>query len=72
MAYHHFKADDGSAIGSFETFHMTQKDARQCFGPEYDAGWYWWACFPGCMPDGEPSGPYATEQEAIDNAQENS
>lgn len=24
--------------------------------------------FPGCMPDGDPSGPFATEQEAIDDA----
>lgn len=26
----------------------------------YDPGWYWWACFPGCLPDGEPDGPYRT------------
>lgn len=32
-------------------------------------GWYWWACFPGCLPDGEPCGPFDTEQEAIDDAQ---
>ena len=28
-------------------------------------GWYWWACFPGCLPDGEPTGPFVTEAEAI-------
>ena len=33
-------------------------------------GWYWWSCFPGCLPDGEPNGPFATEAEAIANAQE--
>ncbi len=32
-------------------------------------GWYWQACFPGCLPDGEPSGPYATQAEAIADAQ---
>ena len=32
--------------------------------------WWWWACFPGCMPDGEPFGPFETEAEAIANAQE--
>jgi len=37
-------------------------------GKEVDPGWYWWACFPGCMPDGDPSGPFQTEQEAIDDA----
>ena len=34
------------------------------------AGWYWWSCFPGCLPNGDPSGPYATEQAAIDDAQD--
>ena len=34
------------------------------------AGWYWWPCFPGCMPDGDPVGPFATEAEAIADAQE--
>ena len=33
------------------------------------AGWYHWPCFPGCLPDGEPTGPYATEAEAIEAAQ---
>lgn len=34
------------------------------------AGWYWWPCFPGCLPDGEPMGPFETEAEAIANARE--
>lgn len=29
-------------------------------------GWYYWFCFPGCMPDSDPFGPYETEQEAED------
>jgi len=33
-------------------------------------GWYWWSCFPGCLPDGDPNGPFATEAEAIADAQE--
>ena len=32
------------------------------------AGWYWQACFPGCLPDGEPSGPFATEADALADA----
>lgn len=34
------------------------------------AGWYWWPCFPGCMPDSDASGPYATEDKAIEAARE--
>lgn len=53
---------DGMAgYGSFEVFWLFSND---------NEGWYWWACFPGCMPDGEASGPFATSQEAYDNAQE--
>jgi hypothetical protein len=33
-------------------------------------GWYWWACFPGCMPDSDPIGPFETEAEALADAQE--
>jgi len=33
-------------------------------------GWYWWACSPGCLPDGEPSGPFATEAEALEDARD--
>jgi len=31
-------------------------------------GWYWWPCEPGCLPDGEADGPYATEAEAREAA----
>lgn len=31
-------------------------------------GWFYWFCFPGCLPDGEPMGPFATEQEALADA----
>jgi hypothetical protein len=27
-------------------------------------GWYWWSCTPGCLPDGEPDGPYKTASAA--------
>lgn len=33
-------------------------------------GWYWWSCFPGCLPDDEATGPFATKEEAIADAQE--
>lgn len=34
------------------------------------AGWYWWSCMPGCMPDSEATGPFDSEDEAIVNARE--
>ena len=44
-----------------------------------EPGWYWWSCFPGsydpstdpcCLPDGDPSGPFASEADAIADAQD--
>lgn len=37
---------------------------KKCGGP----GWYWWACFPGCLPDSDPIGPFDTEGKALDDA----
>lgn len=77
MSYHQFKDEDGEEHGSFEVFYDDADDVGN--GPRnFDSngepvapGWYWWSCFPGCMPDGDPMGPFATKQEAIDDAQEN-
>lgn len=33
-------------------------------------GWFWWSCFPGCLPDGPPMGPFATKADALADAQE--
>jgi len=33
-------------------------------------GWYYWSCFPGCLPDGDPIGPFDTEEDALADARE--
>ena len=38
--------------------------------PGIEAGWYWWSCFPGCLPDSEPFGPFNSEAEALADAQD--
>ena len=35
-------------------------------------GWYWQACFQGCLLDGEPCGPFGSEAEALADAREGS
>ncbi len=32
------------------------------------AGWYWWSCSPGCLPDTDPVGPFDTEAIALADA----
>ncbi len=31
-------------------------------------GWFWQSCFPGCLPDSEPIGPFKTSHEALADA----
>jgi hypothetical protein len=55
-------------VGLYETFYV---GGNEC---DYDTfpspGWYWWTCLPGCLPDGEACGPFLTEQEARENAED--
>ena len=59
------RAEDPYALPVLETFYLDGTDDEGD-----DAGWYWQACFPGCLPDGDPVGPFATEDEALDDAWE--
>ena len=45
---------------------VLKEDGEECPG----TGWYWWSCFPGCLPDSEPLGPFETEAEALEDARE--
>lgn len=33
-------------------------------------GWYYWSCFPGCMPDSSPLGPYPSHRAALQAARD--
>lgn len=66
------------ALPDVEVFGVSQMEvnynlANLDHADEYtitEPGWYWWWCFPGCLPDSDPYGPFATEAEAIADAQE--
>ena len=66
------------SLPNVEVFHVSQLAVNYNLGnidhaDEHtivEAGWYWWACFPGCIPDGEPIGPFVTDEDAIADAQE--
>jgi hypothetical protein len=76
--YHQFHNEDGEAYGSFEVFWDDADvsehggDARNYDkdGEPVQPGWYWASGFPGCMWDGEPSGPFATSHAARYDADE--
>jgi hypothetical protein len=73
--YTRFFDEAGQKYGSFEVFYRdpdTAKDGdcwRDGDGELLPAGWYWWACFPGCTPDSDPHGPFDTQDEAEADAQ---
>ena len=72
------RESDPYALPDVEVFNVSQLEVNYNrenldHADEYtvtEAGWYWWSCFPGCLPDSDPYGPFATEQEAIADAQE--
>lgn len=74
MAFHRF-IDGSHTYGSFETFRITRQNrsswgdnGRWEDGTLIRCGFYWQACFPGCLPDGEPMGPFRSEAAAVRDA----
>ena len=72
--YHSFHAEETQEpFGSFEVFWHDGKGDYAMTDEDHKlrpAGWYWAAGFPGCLWDGDPSGPFATSRDAHDDADE--
>jgi|TARA_R110000751_G_scaffold301470_1_gene414081 hypothetical protein len=77
--YHQFHDTAAKPYGSFEVFwhdgnHMAEQDDDDMPLDEWRdaerAGWYWAAGFPGCLYDGDPSGPFAYSRQAHQDADE--
>ena len=71
------RESDPYALPDIEVFALSELEASYNRGNPFadeqamtEAGWYWWSCFPGCLPDGEPNGPFDTEAEAITDSQD--
>jgi hypothetical protein len=70
MSYHSFEGEGGK-YGSFEVFYAFKGDRIEEDGTECEAGWYWWSCFPGCLPESGVFGPFESEKLAYEDAQSN-
>lgn len=73
------RENDPYALPDVEVFYMDDSDCEECNTEDtavglterpYTPGWYYWYCFPGCLPDSDPIGPFDTEDEAIADAQD--
>ena len=57
-----------------EVFRADRKDVAEWnkgitrYDTPYRVGWYWWSCFPGCLPDSDPSGPFPSPTRACEDA----
>lgn len=65
------RENDPHALPNIEVFYF----ADECPHGDQDCacmepGWYWWVCFPGCLPDSEPEGPFDSEAAAMAAARE--
>jgi hypothetical protein len=54
-----------NALPDCEVFYIKGDEVEQS---DVAPGWYWWSCFPGCLPDCDPIGPFESESDAIADA----
>ena len=72
------REDEPYALPNVEVFYVDYfletvnnlSDKQQRRPGSESIGWYWWSCFPGCLPDDDAIGPFKTEQDAIDDARD--
>jgi len=66
------RESDPHALPDVEVWFEDGKRLSDDVPEAYARGWYWWPCFPGCLPDSDPVGPFETEAEALADAQADS
>lgn len=60
---------DESAVSDWDGDYNCKEHGK--FHPDaetVESGWFYWFCFPGCLPDSDPMGPFAMEAEALADA----
>ena len=64
------RESDSCALPDIEVFYVFNDDDDMTDenGEPLEPGFYWWPCFPGCLPDSDPIGPFDSEEEAIADA----
>lgn len=64
------RESDPHALPDVEVFYLRAGEMPREDDEPNEAGFYWWSCFPGCLPDGDAIGPFATEEAALADARE--
>lgn len=73
--YDETRRENEHALPDLEVFYMSAPELADAEwvdgdGDAKEPGWYYWTCFPGCLPDSNPVGPFVTEEEALVSARE--
>jgi len=65
------ECDECGAETTIPTTTSTYADCPECgeLGITNNVAWWWQPCFPGCLPDSDPIGPFASEADALADAQ---
>jgi hypothetical protein len=63
------RESDAYALPDLEVFQVSESELCGDWTVS-EAGWYYWFCFPGCLPDSDPIGPFATSDAALADARE--
>lgn len=65
------RAGDPHSLPNVEVFEITPgwNEETDEYEPS-EPGFYWWPCFPGCMPDGDAKGPFESYAEALADARD--
>ena len=61
---------DPHALPNIEIFELAENELENEEGEFLDPGTYYWFCFPGCLPDSLPFGPFASTKDALERARE--
>lgn len=72
------RENEPTSLPDCEIFHVSQMECNYNLenldhANEYtitEPGWYWWSCFPGCLPDSEATGPFDSEALALEDARD--
>lgn len=65
------RANKPYALPDVEVFRLDSQEAKRITGSaQAGAGWYYWYCLPGCLPDSDAIGPFDTEAEALEDARD--
>lgn len=67
-------ADDKWSLPDVEVFYASKGelsfDTDELDESENEAGWYYWYCWPGCLPEGDAMGPFQSEAAAVADMRE--